>query len=91
MNRDRAVVLFRIYRKNGTKEEIDLDIPLTITVNELVVALNCAYHLGIDTENVTSCYLSSEYPTALLRGNKLLSEYGLMNGTKIIYSERINE
>lgn len=88
MEKDRAIVLFCITRKDGKKEEKDLDIPLSITGNELIVALNETYQLGIDTEDVKNCYLSSEYPTTLIRGNKLLREYNLMNGTKISYSER---
>lgn len=88
MEHERAIIQFCMIRKDGTRQEVDLDIPLSITANELVVALNQAYRLGIDTENIKNCYLSSEYPTALLRGNKLLSEYNLMNGTKITCSER---
>lgn len=88
MEKDRAIVLFRIIRKDGKKEVKDLDIPLWITGNELIVALNEAYQLGIDTKDVMNCYLSSEYPTTLIRGNKLLREYNLTNGTRISYSER---
>ncbi len=89
MEQERAIVQFRMIRKDGTSEERDLDIPLSITAAELVIALNHAYQLGINTDDLKNCYLSAEYPTALLRGNKCLSEYNLMNGTIITYSERI--
>ncbi len=91
MENDRIIIRFIINRKNGKREEKDLDIPLSINVNELILALNKTYNLGIDVENIYNCYLTSEYPMALLRGNKPLNEYGLMNGANIIYSERENQ
>ena len=33
------------------------------------------------------CYLKSENPIALLRGNKTLAEYGIRNGTLINFTE----
>lgn len=35
---------------------VDLEIPLEITANDLVLALNEAYGLGMDTDNIFSCY-----------------------------------
>ena len=48
-----------------------------------MIALNQAFQLGIDTNNILNCYLKTESPTALIRGNKLLRDYGLRNGTII--------
>ena len=72
-----------------TKRNIvkDIEIPLYITANELVVALNEAYDLKIDTSNVKNCYLKAEKPIALLRGNKTLAEFGVRNGTVIYFTE----
>ena len=39
---------------------VDLEIPLEITANDLVLALNEAYGLEMDTENIFSCYLVAE-------------------------------
>ena len=56
-----------------------------MTANELVIALNQAYGLGIDLSDITKCYLKTENPIALLKGNKTLEEFGLRNGTIINY------
>lgn len=81
---NKAVVIFRILKR---KQEHDLEIPLDISANELFVALNTAYELGIDTGDIKNCYLQAERPIALLKGNKSLAEFGVRNGT-IIYSTR---
>lgn len=72
-----------------TKRElsVDLEVPLDITANELVLALNTAYSLGIDTSDIKNCYLKAENPIALLKGNKTLADYGLRNGSDIYYTE----
>lgn len=79
-----VVIIFNNLKK---KETVDLEVPIDITANELVVALNTAYSLGIDVTNQKKCYLKAENPFALLKGNKLLSEYGVRNGTVINYTE----
>lgn len=84
MNRDVAIVIFNIVKRQFT---IDLEVPLDITANELVVALNTAYDLGVDTTNIKNCFLKAENPIALLRGNKTLSEYGIRNGSVINFTE----
>lgn len=67
--------------------KVELEIPLHISANELVLALNDAYQLGIRTNDVKNCYFQSESPVALLKGNKKLSEFGVRNGTIIYYVE----
>lgn len=84
MEKDKAVVIFNITKKNFS---VDLEIPLFITANELVIALNSAYNLNIDVSDIKNCYLKAERPIALLRGNKTLSEYGIRNGSIINYTE----
>ncbi len=79
-----ASVIVRFHNLK-TDKEIDLDLPLDISANELVVALNSAYELGIDISNVKKCFLRSENPIALLKGNKTLREYGIHNATIIYY------
>lgn len=84
MGKATAIVEFVIPQRGFT---VDLEVPMHITANELVVALNTAYDLGIDTSDINNCYLKAEKPIALLRGNKTLSEFGIRNGSLISYSE----
>lgn len=81
MNHDVALVILKLPKG----EQVDLEIPLNISANELVVALNKAYDLGIDTHNIKDCYFKSENPIALLKGEKTLAEFGLRNGSVIFY------
>lgn len=81
---NKAIVIFKIHRR---KEEYDLEIPLDISANDLVNALNVAFNLNIDTGNIKNCYLQAEKPIALLKGNKLLADYGIRNGTVINFTE----
>lgn len=84
MNKETAIVIFHIAKRNFS---VDLEIPLHITANELVLALNAAYELNIDTSDIKNCYLKAENPIALLKGNKTLADYGLRNGSDIYYTE----
>ncbi|MDY2632910.1 EsaB/YukD family protein [Clostridium sp.] len=81
---NKIIIVFNIIKRNLS---IDLEIPLDITTRELVIGLNEAFKLGIDTSDIKQCYLKAENPIILLRGNKFLSEYGLRNGTVINYTE----
>lgn len=80
MEREMVTVVFHMTKRNLVK---DIEIPLYITANELVTALNEAYDLKIDTSNIRNCYLKAEKPIALLKGNKTLAEFGVRNGTVI--------
>ncbi len=77
---DRAIIIVKIFPR---KEIYDIDIPLDISANDLVIALNEAFKLEIDTDNILNCYLRLENPIALIHGNKLLKDYGVRNGTII--------
>ncbi len=81
---NKAVVIFKILKR---KKEYDLEIPLDISANDLVAALNTAFNLGIDTGDIKDCYFQAERPIALLKGNKSLAEFGVRNGT-IVYFTR---
>lgn len=63
----------------------EIEIPLDITAQELAMALNRAFLLGMDVENIFGCYLVAENPIAFLKGNKTLREFGIRNGSQIIY------
>ena len=72
--------MFSINIHNENKK-VDLEVPLDITANELVIALNKAYNLGINVENVMELHIRSENPIALLKGNRTLKEYNIRNGS----------
>lgn len=82
MNKERAIIIFKNCKSNTT---LDLDIPLDITANELLVGLNTAYNLEIDTIDIKKCYLKAENPIALIKGNKTLAQFGIRNGSIISY------
>lgn len=84
MDKDRAVIIFK---RDKEKLYVDIEVPLNITANELVLGLNEAYELKIDTSNIKKCYLKAENPFVLLKGNRLLSDFGIHNGTIINYTE----
>lgn len=79
---NKAIVQFI---NSSTKQNVELEIPLNITANDLIIALNEAFDLKMDVDNIFGCYLIAENPIAFLHGNKELSEYGIRNGTKIIF------
>ena len=68
-------------------ESFDIEVPLDITANELLYGLNKGLNLGINMEDSKQCCLCTENPIALLKGNVLLSEYGLHNGTRICFNK----
>ena len=80
---DETIVV--IFKQNNLT--VDLEVPLNITARELVIGLNSAYDLNIDIDDVKKCYLKVENPIMLLRGNMLLRDAGLINGSVISYSE----
>lgn len=88
MGREWAIINFIIVRRDGNQELRDLEVPLYITANELLIGLNEAYQLGIDTDNIRNCCLKVENPIVLLRGDKLLSECQIINGSRIMFDER---
>ena len=79
---NKAIVQFI---NSSTKQNTELEIPVNITANDLIIALNEAFDLKMDVDNIFCCYLIAENPIAFLHGNKELSEYGIRNGTKIIF------
>lgn len=80
--KERVIIRFVVPEKTIAN---DIDVPLDITANDLIVGLNAAYHLGLDISDARQCYLSCENPIALLRGNKTLGEFGIRDGSLIAY------
>ena len=84
MSKEKAIVVFRMLKR---KENYDLEVPLNISANELVEALNKAFELRIDVSDIKNCYLKAENPIALLKGNKTLQEFGIRDGSVINFTE----
>ncbi len=84
MAEGKAIIIFNAPEKNIA---VDLEVPLDISANDLVVALNEAFALGINTSDIKKCYLKAERPIVLLRGDKTLAQFGLRNGSVINYTE----
>ena len=81
---ENVTIVLNILNRNMS---VDIEVPLFISANELVIALNSAYELGIDISDVKKCYLKAENPIAFLKGNKTLQEYGIRNGTVINFTD----
>ncbi len=84
MGKNTAVIVFQIEK---TKELHDIEVPLDITANELVHALNVTYDLGINEDDITQLYFKAENPIILLKGKRTLKEMGVHQATKVIFSE----
>lgn len=82
--KDKLVVIF-VNNENG--DEVDLEIPLYITADELIKALNYSMQLNIDMENIEKCFLRTENPIGILRGDRLLADFHIHTGTKICYEK----
>ncbi|MCD8299916.1 MAG: EsaB/YukD family protein [Clostridiales bacterium] len=78
--REKAVVTF-IREDNGLAAE--LEIPTDITANDLIMALNEVFDLGMDVDNIFRCCFAAEHPVAFLHGNRILSDLGVRDGTVI--------
>jgi len=84
--KDRAVVVFEV-PETGLKKEID--IPLEISANDLIVSLNSTYDLNMDTDNLSACYFVSDNPMAFLHGSRKLSDFGIRDGSRIMVTQRM--
>ena len=80
MGRERIVAVLERHREG---KRTDVDLPLNITANEAIIGLNQAFGLGMDTSDLSRCFLRTENPIALLKGNRTLEEFGLRDGTVI--------
>lgn len=83
MERKKAIVILMMQKQN---RNVDLEVPLDITANELFHAVNEAFKLGEDEALPENCYLQAENPIALLKGNRTLEEFGVRNATIIHYT-----
>lgn len=82
---DFCMVEFHDNEKGTTS---DLQLPMSLTGNELVRALASAYHLPIDLNNPDEMYLRAEDPIMLISGEETMEELGMSNGTRIFFDPR---
>lgn len=76
--RNRAVIQICI---NNERIVDDLDVPLEISINDFIKALNSIYRLGLSDEEER--YLKSENPIRFMKGEKTLLDFGVRDGTII--------
>ena len=87
MEDSEKVIVNFVNENNGKRHE--LEIPLNITAKALVTALNKAYNLQIDEANENECYMACEQPIAFLKGNRMLEDFGVRNGSTIIFGRKM--
>lgn len=80
-----------IFQNRKTGEDFDIEVPKTITANELIVSLNKGIGLEMNLEDAANCFLRSENPIALLKGDMMLEEYQLHDGSVVWYGGTGNE
>lgn len=78
---DKIIMVLDILKTN---EQHDIEVPLDISADDLVMALTNAYALDINLDDISQRYVKTENPIRLLKGRKLLRDYDLKNGTRII-------
>lgn len=81
----KAIIRF-LFEEKGI--DTDIETPLDISANDLIVGLNSAYNLGVNVTDMSQCYLSCENPVALIKGKYLLCEYGIRDGSLVIYRRK---
>lgn len=83
--KDKFVLVIGFLEKGLTEE---LEVPADISADELILALNQIYDLGLNPENVFSFYLKADNPKVLLYGKQTLKDFGVRNGTIICIENR---
>ena len=79
--------IIMVFERARTQERFDIEVPLDITANELLNGLNTGLRLGLNLEDSTQCFLCTENPIALIKGNTLLKDYNLHDGTIISFDK----
>lgn len=80
--KDNAVIIFKDDVHNISE---DLEVPLNISANELFAGLNQAYKLGVAEDDFLRYTLRCENPIALLKGERTLAEYGIRDGSRVMF------
>ncbi|MDC7278403.1 MULTISPECIES: hypothetical protein [Pseudobutyrivibrio] len=65
----------------------DIEVPKSLTCDELIYALNEGIGLGLDVNNADSFAFSCDVAKSAIKGEKTLEEVGLMDGATVILHE----
>ncbi len=63
--------------------EVDVEVPLDITAQDLFIALNRGLKLGVNENDRYNYFLKADKPLAFLSGTETLDKFGVRNGTVI--------
>ena len=63
--------------------EVDVEVPLDITAQDLFIALNRGLKLGVNENDRYNYVLKADKPLACLSGTETLDKFGVRNGTVI--------
>lgn len=77
---DKGIVIVKV---GDSSLEYELEIPLNISVKEICISVLKALKIE-GNKNITGYYIKTENPTCFLKGNDILSDYGISSGSKII-------
>ncbi|WP_411167598.1 EsaB/YukD family protein [Clostridium sp. MB05] len=76
---NKGIVLVQI---GDDEKEYELEIPLDFKVK--VIGKSILKALGMENrKDIKGYYIKSENPTCFLKGNDILSDYGISSGSKI--------
>lgn len=78
--KDRFVI--DVHVAGGTLTE-ELEVPADISVIDLIEGLSSIYGMEIDHNKLYKYYLKMDYPKALLRGEILLRDTGMRDGSEV--------
>ena len=63
--------------------ELDIEVPLDITAQDLFISLNRGLKLGVNEKDRYNYSLKADKPIAFLSGSETLDKFGVRNGTII--------
>ena len=80
-----------VYNDTERKISVDIEIPLGISADDFIEALNEAFSWGLEKNTLHTLFLKVENPIQLIKGEKTLSEFGLRNGSVVSFNSGISE
>ena len=78
--KDRYVIRIHLPERQDIEE---LEVPADITVLDLIGALSDIYHLPVNRHRIFEYYLKMNFPRALLRGETVLKDTGMRDGSEV--------
>ena len=81
---NKLIIRFKNVKAN---QEYDIEIPADLTANELIYGLKNSFQLDINMDDPKDCFLRSENPIALIRGETDITSLGLRDGSVVFYEK----